>query len=130
MNNHAYVFGAQFVMWKIDIKGTLLDKKYTSKGVSCSVCKTSKTSSVIMIPGRKECYAGMTKEYGGYLMSGYHAHAGASQYICVDANADTCASSGTSWRKLLYPVESVCEGTLKCPPYINGAEMTCVVCSM
>jgi hypothetical protein len=29
---------------------------------------------------------------------------------------------------LFYPVEARC-GSLKCPPYKNGEEFTCVVCS-
>ena len=54
MNNHAFVFGAEFDIYNIDIKGTLFDKaKYTTQGVSCSVCRPDRPSTVLMIPGNR-----------------------------------------------------------------------------
>ncbi|KAK3098468.1 hypothetical protein FSP39_019758 [Pinctada imbricata] len=131
VNNQAFVFGAEYDIWNINIPGTLFDKsRYTEKGVPCAVCRPTTPSNVIMIPGRNACYKGMREEYRGYLMAGYYSHVGASEYICVDRDAGTITPKVHSWKKILYAVESMCGGPMECPPYINGAEMTCVVCSL
>lgn len=55
--------------------------------VPCALC-SSPRSSVVMIPSRLDCYPGWTKDYNGYLMSGYRGHASATEYISVDAHVD------------------------------------------
>ncbi|KAH3748524.1 hypothetical protein DPMN_182970 [Dreissena polymorpha] len=52
------------------------------------------------------------------------------QGVCVDGEAETtkCSSAGRAGDAYLYHVENVC-GSLKCPPYISGRELTCTVCS-
>jgi hypothetical protein len=40
----------------------------------------------------------------------------------------TIRSSANNNGKLVYPVRAGC-GSLPCPPYINNAFLTCVVCS-
>lgn len=94
----------------------------------CALCHTSR-SAVVMIPGRKSCYNGWATEYSGYLVSVSPRFPSASNYVCVDARAevefgDTENRNG----KLMYLVEAEC-GTLKCPPYVQDREITCVVCS-
>lgn len=83
-----------------------------------------------MIPGRKACFGDWKIEYTGYLMAGFPTHKAASEYICVDGNPDHLKKA-PSWSKksILYSVTSLCNGATPCPPYINGREMTCVVCS-
>ena len=96
----------------------------------CAVCRTTR-SSVIMIPGRNQCYGGWTREYHGYLMSDYEGHTSASEYICLDIDPEVLTGGNhavNSNGKLLYFVEAKC-GSLPCPPYVNGRELTCVVCS-
>ena len=85
----------------------------------------------MMIPGRKTCYDGWKVEYSGYLSSGYYSHPGPSEYICVDESPEITNGSSTSDLngKLLYMVEAR-TGSLPSPPYYNGRELTCVVCSI
>ncbi|XP_053393523.1 uncharacterized protein LOC123562973 [Mercenaria mercenaria] len=94
----------------------------------CAVC-SSPRSSVIMIPSRLECYPGWTKEYSGYLMSGAYSQSSATEFICVDSHVDVLVGGHPDQNgRLFYLVEGIC-GSLKCPPYINGRELTCVVCT-
>ena len=82
-----------------------------------------------MIPARNKCYDGWTTEYSGYLSTGYYVDAGASEYICVDGEPEVIkGGTANTDGKLLYLVEGRC-GSLPCPPYINGRELTCVVCT-
>ena len=43
-------------------------------------------TSILMKPGRNECYSGWNMEYHGYLSSGYYGYASSSSYACVDIN--------------------------------------------
>lgn len=82
-----------------------------------------------MFVARKTCYKGWTLEYDGYLMAGYFDHAAGTTYTCIDSHPDTLAGGSThKGGKLFYPVEAQC-GSLKCPPYVEGRELVCVVCS-
>ncbi|XP_060588971.1 short-chain collagen C4-like [Ruditapes philippinarum] len=94
----------------------------------CAVCQSPR-SSVLMIPSRLNCYPGWTKEYSGYLMSGHYQHASATEFVCVDSHVDVVPGGHPDQEgRLFYLVEGIC-GSLKCPPYVNGRELTCVVCS-
>ncbi|KAH3807575.1 uncharacterized protein LOC127834978 [Dreissena polymorpha] len=94
----------------------------------CAVCRSSRTTNV-MIPGRNQCYPGWTMEYWGYLVSGYYTHSSPTNYACLDANAEWEVGDGDDRDgKLMYLVEAAC-GSLKCPPYVEKREITCVVCS-
>ena len=82
-----------------------------------------------MIPGRNQCYKGWTLEYKGYLVAGHHGHAAATEYVCLDDNPDVIPGRHTNQNgALFYMVEGRC-GSLICPPYVDGRELTCVVCS-
>ena len=98
----------------------------------CAVCRTTR-SVVLMIPGRNQCYAGWTREYHGYLVAGYDSHASASQFVCLDINPDVLTGGDHGKSKIdgrtFYFAEARC-GSLPCPPYVNGRELTCVVCSI
>nr|XP_022303121.1 uncharacterized protein LOC111110801 [Crassostrea virginica] len=97
--------------------------------VPCAVCLVRERSIVKMFPARKACFKGWKVEYQGYLMAGYHGFAAGTMYTCVDSHPDTL-HGGRSDKNgyLFYPVEGQC-GSLKCPPYVEGRELTCVVCS-
>lgn len=114
----------------IDLKGTMFDQKNNQYRLECAVCLKEK-STTIMIPGRKECYEGWTKEYAGYLLGGHPTHKTASEYICVDGNPDLVKKTNTWWQiSLLYAVESRCHSSSECQKnYSDGKEMVCVVCS-
>ncbi|XP_078309752.1 uncharacterized protein LOC111107576 isoform X2 [Crassostrea virginica] len=97
--------------------------------VPCAVCLVHNRSVVRMFPARKTCYDGWKLEYQGYLMATYYKHAGASKYTCVDHHPDALHAGRSNMDgKLFYFVEAVC-GSLKCPPYVNGRELVCAVCS-
>lgn len=82
-----------------------------------------------MVPGKNVCHQDYMLEYHGYLMAGAYNHAAASEYVCVDVDPETIAdTSANNNGKLFYHVEAEC-GALKCPPYVNGRELTCAVCS-
>ena len=51
-----------------------------------------------------------------------------SEYICVDSTADIIPGGKNFNKHLLFPVEGRC-GPLQCPPYVDGRELTCAVCS-
>lgn len=99
------------------------------KDVPCAVCRTKTASSVLMIPGRSQCYTGWKMEYSGNLMSGSHGHTGASNYLCVDTSPDVLEGGARNDDGyLLYVVKAYC-GSLKCPPYKQDTIVRCVVCS-
>ncbi|KAK3090969.1 hypothetical protein FSP39_016111 [Pinctada imbricata] len=108
----SYLYGAEY---EVD---TLTDsrKSLHDQDVPCTV-------------SRQNCYDGWSKEYQGYLMADYHSHYRASKFVCVDENPESLyGSRNNSNGYLLYAVEGIC-GSLPCPPYVNGRELTCAVCS-
>ncbi|VDI53226.1 Hypothetical predicted protein [Mytilus galloprovincialis] len=104
-------------------------KSFLDKDMPCAVCLTSK-STALMIPGKINCHEGWHKEYSGYLMSEYSSKGRfPSEYICVDEKLESIpGGDGGRNEAVVYSVEAAC-GSLKCPPYVNGRELTCVVCS-
>ncbi|KAK3587952.1 hypothetical protein CHS0354_014467 [Potamilus streckersoni] len=97
--------------------------------VPCCVCRTTRTN-ILMIPGRTNCYPGWSMEYTGYLMSGHHVHAGATNYVCVDANPESRPGSiDNKEGHLMYIVQVKC-GSLPCPPYVENRVVACVLCSI
>ncbi len=82
-----------------------------------------------MIPGRRQCYPGWTKEYEGFLMTAHSTAMAQHHYACVYSHPE--ADEKGYERKggaLFYPVRAIC-GSLPCPNYVQGWELTCVVCT-
>ena len=100
-----------------------------NKPAPCAVCYVGGRSTVLMIPARAQCPDGWTTEYAGYLASEWSASSRKrSSYVCWD-EAPEVAVGGTSQNQaVIYPVEVFC-GTLPCPLYPSGKELTCIVCS-
>jgi hypothetical protein len=95
----------------------------------CSECYTSTRIAKITIPGRTSCPPSWTREYYGYLMTDRYSHAGGEVPVCVDASSESTPGSATLLdNSLLYFIEATCRG-IPCPPYTDGAEITCVVCT-
>ena len=90
----------------------------------CAVCHVATRGAKAMIPGRNICPSGWTMEYKGYLMSETYKSKGRTTAVCVDEDAEaypgTYSDGGGS---LWYLVQGVTK------PYINGRELTCVVCT-
>nr|XP_022294934.1 uncharacterized protein LOC111105053 [Crassostrea virginica] len=120
----AYVFGAEYQTYTYNSMPTVHDHD-----VPCAVCLVRDKSLVKMFPARKSCYKGWKLEYKGYLMAGYYAHTAGSMYTCVDGNPDILHGGKADKNgKLFFLVEARC-GSLKCPPYVEGREIVCAVCS-
>ena len=126
VNGGGFVFGTSY---RERARSTQLFLENTYQhDVPCVVCQVRRATQ-IMIPGRSICYPGWTLEYWGYLMSGGYNQASGNDYYCIDAHPQN-ANEGAAYYKgnFLYFVESRCV-PLKCPPYIEGRELTCVVCT-
>ncbi|XP_071153229.1 uncharacterized protein [Mytilus edulis] len=118
--SHAIIYGAEYYSRNF----------FSPNGedVPCSVCH-SKSSAVLMIPGRNSCYHGWKPEYYGYLASGHYADAGASSYICIDINPENLNGGEKDvGGRNFFPVIVQCQ-PLQCPPYHQNYPLTCVVCS-
>ena len=83
-----------------------------------------------MIPAKTRCPDGWNRAYGGYLVSEYSTSESRkrSSYVCWDRAPEVAAGGTNQNQAVIYPVEAVC-GSLPCSTYINGRELTCVVCS-
>ncbi|KAJ8047311.1 hypothetical protein HOLleu_06284 [Holothuria leucospilota] len=98
------------------------------------VCWSPNRPSLIMIPARNICPGSeWTKEYSGYLVSGYYNHGGRTEYVCMDRNAEAIPRSVHNANgALFYAVEGRCGSSgsgLPCGPYVDGYELTCAVCT-
>ena len=61
-------------------------------------------------------------------MAGHTRGSVASEYLCVDSLPEKLnGGNGDKTAKLFSFVQAIC-GSLKCPPYVNGRELTCAVC--
>ncbi|CAC5426499.1 unnamed protein product [Mytilus coruscus] len=131
VNDLPFIGGALFDVYDINVPNSPFDfDKYENHRVPCSVCMKKKKASTIMIPARKDCHGNWVKEYDGYLYAGHPSHAAATEYICLDKTPEALDKSPSYTDKmLLYPVMVNCNGAIPCPPYVNGREVTCVVCS-
>jgi hypothetical protein len=99
-----------------------------NEDVPCAVCRSTNTSSSLMIPGRKSCFAGWKKEYDGIIASGAYVYA-SSSFISVDAHPTyTPGGSRNNNDNVIYVTAMKC-GSLPCPPYTDNLEVFCVVCS-
>ncbi len=96
----------------------------------CAVCQSSR-SNVLMIPADTSCPSGWFPEYVGYLMSGRYEHLSNKNYVCVDGHPESMFGSeaGSEQASFVYFVAAGCEGFLGCPPFVNQAALSCVVCT-
>ncbi|XP_053399626.1 short-chain collagen C4-like [Mercenaria mercenaria] len=122
--NRGFIYGTEFDEEGVNIFGYSV----LQQDVPCVVCKTHKSAHV-MVPARAKCYPGWKEEYSGYLMSAYRSHPGPHNHICVDSDPEFIPrGSDNDNEHILYLMEARC-GSLPCPPYVQGRELPCVVCS-
>jgi len=95
----------------------------------CVVCINPTASIQVMTPGRLDCpSADMSLEYNGFLVSAHYGHY-RSEYVCLDSTPEVRPGGQADDNGgLFYPVQVGC-GSMPCPPYIGGNEMTCSVCT-
>ena len=121
-NNHGYMFGAEYQ----ETNGLVAPSH--DNDVPCAVCHVPTRGTVFMMPAKYTCPTGWTREYFGYLMSGYHGHH-RTEFSCVDNSlTPVVGSSHNHDGFLFYTVEGIC-GSLPCPHYINNKELSCAVCT-
>ncbi|XP_052227491.1 short-chain collagen C4-like [Dreissena polymorpha] len=127
INDTAYVYGAEYQLDGRESDNGFIGNVY-QQDAPCAVCRTSR-KSVLMVPAKLTCFSGWTMEYSGYLVAGSALHEAATEYICLDGKPEMVPGKGENHNgKLMYLTEARC-GSLPCPPYVNGRELTCVVCS-
>ncbi|KAJ8046077.1 hypothetical protein HOLleu_09252 [Holothuria leucospilota] len=130
-NYGAYIYGTEFEAGSY----AGLPQLSQEAEVACSVCLATSKHDVLMIPGVNSCPQGQgwREEYHGYLTAMHYTYS-ATEYICMDHEAEGIPRTGhDNDPSLLYVVEGVCGssgGGLPCPPYVDGYEITCVVCSL
>ena len=96
----------------------------------CAVCYVRSRGTQLMTPARDDCPHGWTEEYHGYLMTEHYDHSMSRNFICVDQEPESVPGSHTNHNgALLYLVQPDCGHFAGCPPYYNGRELTCAVCT-
>ena len=99
-----------------------------NNNVPCAVCLVTSRPTKVMIPAKLTCPDGWTKEYSGYVMSQHYTQK-RTTYVCVDNAPEVVQGGGTDQNgALFYNTEAAC-GSLPCPNYNSGWEITCVVCT-
>ena len=96
--------------------------------VPCALCYAATKNNQFMLPAKNICPSGWTREYYGYLTSEHYVHSGRNIYLCLDHNAEPTGTNTNHNGNLFYVVEASC-GSLPCPPYVDGRELTCAVCT-
>ena len=98
--------------------------------VPCAVCYSEDRNDNLMIPGLISCPQSWNFEYNGYLFSDHRGHS-RQNYICIDADAEGVPDSHDTGDgpSLLYHSEVGCNGLDCTSAYVEGAELSCVVCS-
>lgn len=126
--SNSYIYGTEFrVNPSNNLFGSTVGNPH-NRDVQCAVCYSPNRPSHVMIPARLQCPYGWTVEYMGFLMAAHHEHQ-KSEYVCVDQEPDsTFGPAANMHGNRLYQVEAVC-GSLPCPKYRHGYELTCVVCT-
>ena len=98
----------------------------------CAVCMVPIRGRMLMIPAKLTCPGDWTTEYRGYLFAERKDYK-RGEYICVDESPEARpgSSSVNQDGALLHRVEARCSpGNLPCGPYVDGYELTCVVCTI
>ncbi|XP_078618881.1 uncharacterized protein LOC144886236 [Branchiostoma floridae x Branchiostoma japonicum] len=122
----AYMYGAEYELGTNVPFGSV---SVHNDNVPCAVCYVPTRGSKLMIPVRNTCYSGWTREYHGYLMTELYNHPSAKEFVCMDEQSETMQGGQADQNgALFYPVEARC-GSLPCPNYVEGRELTCVVCT-
>ena len=122
-----YMYGTEYKVY--DRNGNPFKSNIHNHEAVCVVCFVTSRGSMLMMSARNDCPSGWTEEYHGYLMTEYVNHKHSTKFICVDGDPEFVRGShALKDGALLYPVEGVC-GSLPCPPYVGGRELTCAVCT-
>ena len=104
----------------------------------CAVCYTSQRETVLMLPAKHTCPSSWTLEYAGYLVAEYHNHNSQVVFECMDKDPE-CVPGTVGWNRpngnprhggfFFFTEVSVCDAGIPCPPYSEGMELSCAVCT-
>ncbi|XP_061178229.1 short-chain collagen C4-like [Saccostrea echinata] len=120
-NGFGHIYGGEY---EFSLRNVVVEDD-----VPCSVCHVKMATSSMMIPAKRSCPTGWTKQYSGLLTANYYKYS-KLEYLCVDEDPDSVERSRQNENgRLFYPVKTVC-GSLPCPPYKNSTMVSCVVCTM
>ena len=100
----------------------------------CVVCYTSQRSTVLTMPGKPTCPdPSWTLEYAGYLVAERHNNHRV-MFECLDKDPECIPGSVgwiNGWGALMFLTEVAnCNSGIPCPPYSQGMELACAVCTM
>ncbi len=126
-HNGALVYGTEYEMSGYGLTGVSPFNTFHDFEAPCAVCLDTRFTTQIMVPGTYQCPSGWTNLYYGYLMSTHYTQ-GASEFTCIDVQAQKIGTSTNHNGNLLYPTEAEC-GSLPCGPYVQNRELTCAVCA-
>ena len=128
-NTHrGYIYGTEINIQPPAASEKIFGFQVNEHDFPCAVCETP-CPITYMFPGRITCLPGWTVQYAGYLVSGYHGHSNNKDYECLDSAPEAVPKGNTNDdQSIVYLVEAKC-GSLPCPPYVEGREIACVVCS-
>ncbi|XP_071960293.1 uncharacterized protein [Antedon mediterranea] len=113
-------------------------KKLHGLNFPCAVCQAPRSVS-LLLPADTECPIGWITEFSGYMMAS-RKNEKRAEYVCVDESPSYIKGrpnagdvDGVS-ASFLFHVEGRCNaenvvGGLPCPPYVDGYELTCAICT-
>ena len=124
IQNGALVFGVEYERGA----STRFFASVQDHDAPCAVCEVQGRNQVLMVPAKRTCPTGWTKEYDGLLASQHYTNT-ASDFICMSSGMESVPGRNANVHGgTVHVVEARC-GTLQCPPYVDGYELTCVVCT-
>ena len=97
----------------------------------CVVCYVADATTKIMVTGRLDCgETGFNLQYFDFLVASADAvNQPRTEYVCTDeAPEGRTGRSGDDNQGVIYEVKAGC-GSLPCPPYVEGYQMTCAICT-
>ncbi|XP_022110550.1 uncharacterized protein LOC110990063 [Acanthaster planci] len=128
-NSQSYLYGAEYEL-PFDPFSHDNAEFLNNHDIPCAVCRLLDRGTQLLFPAKLGCPEDWTEEYRGFLMSGKYSEEQRSKAVCVDQAPEAIpGSQGNREGSRLYIVEGQC-GSLLCPPYVNGREITCTVCSI
>ncbi|XP_045194665.2 uncharacterized protein LOC123550300 [Mercenaria mercenaria] len=129
-NNGGTIRGTEIEL-ESKVSNALFGKQTVNQDIPCAVCRSTRASHV-MLPARANCYTGWTKEYTGYVIGTLPVYKGKSDFVCLDSELEFVPhGAGNDEDHIVRPLEVMCGtlGSLPCPPFVNGRELACVVCT-
>ena len=117
----ARVYGVEY--------GDVLIDDMTFEEAPCAVCESRRKTS-LMIPATNQCLPGWTKEYTGFLVATNAVSQHRAEFVCLDEHSEHTYHSDPLRNDdgRFVQAEAKC-GALPCNPYIDNADLLCVVCS-